>query len=350
MAGPGQGWVCNLYPTIDRGQPFLPSLTAALNHERTYHEPSAVENDRNANGADGTRIPGNHPQTAVDETCWDKIDHPPLTSEGLRQWEMHAHVDHVFDLVPFWQRGIDAAEKGEVLRLEEFLEKMEGDGGWRTTNEVLGMLGGGKVTPSERARDYGESGWRQPYRDDWAASGAWESNALDWAESHGPMGGWGVPSTRVASDATESSRRRDSGWGIREEWAEGGSRMDRGNTGAAQDGWGARARVKMVRAVHGNGRRSEELRHFVDAIARQEAVTEERRRQMHLFFEVSSRPRYQTKKECLLVSNMPDVPRSENKEDRGDDKDPSYTRSSMKLIPQRLMLYLGVIVLIWIPQ
>lgn len=231
-----------------------------------------MDNDKGTNAADGIRIQENHLQT-LDGSCWDKIDHPPLTSEGLRQWEMHAHVDHVFDLVPFWQRGIDAAEKGEVLRLEEFLEKMEGDGGWRTANEVLGMLGGWKGSPSE-----------QPMcRNDWGAGqrGTWESNAVDWGGN--PRGGWGMGSTRVASDATESSRGRNSGWGVREERADGR------NAGAAvQDGWAGRTRVQMVQAVRGDGRR-EELHHFADAIARQEAVNEERRKQMHLFFEVCSR-------------------------------------------------------------
>ncbi|KAH0838196.1 hypothetical protein J3R83DRAFT_6448 [Lanmaoa asiatica] len=270
------------------GRTFFPNFKAALNHERTAHdhERFAAENGNNANGADGMRIPEDHLQTG-DETCWDKIDHPPLTSEGLRQWEMHAHVDHVFDLVPFWQRGIDAAEKGEVLRLEEFLEKMEGDGGWRTANDVLGMLGGWKVTPFEQAREYGGPKWGQPYRDDWAASqrGIWESNAFDWAASQ--RGGWGVASTRIASDATESLCGRDGGWGIREGWAEGRSdfKRSRDNASAAQDGWGAQARVGMAQAVRGDGRR-EELHHFVDDIARQEAVNEERRKQMHLFFEM----------------------------------------------------------------
>ena len=195
------------------------------------------------------------------------IAHTPLTSEGLRQWEMHAHVDHVFDMVPFWQRGIDAAEKGEVLRLEEFLDKMEGDGGWRTANDVLGMLGGWKGTSSERGHD-DDMGWGQP--GDWATGdrGAW-----NWAESQ--RCGWGMASNCAASDATVTSCGRDSGWGATERVRKG-----RGKT------QGVGKRVRVVGAVHGGGPR-EELRHFVDAIARQEAVTEERRRAMHMFFEVS---------------------------------------------------------------
>ena len=312
----GPGWVCAICPTNDRDPPLFPSFTAALNHERTAHDRKclAMDNDREAKRTDETRLAGNHLQTA-NEACWDKADHPPLTSEGLRQWEMHAHVDHVFDLVPFWQRGMDAAEKGEVLRLEEFLEKMEGDGGWRTANEALEMLGGWKMNPSEQA-----AGWGHPYRDDWAASqrGQWESNALDWARSQ--RGGWGAASTRAASDATESSHGRDSGWGNREERANG-ARMGRGNAGAAQDGWGARARVKMARAVRGDGRR-EELRNFVDSIARQEAATEERRKQMHLFFEVCARSRTGE----LDHEQHADASRAKDPEDTGNDTGPPYTR------------------------
>lgn len=267
----GQGWLCTICPTshTTRGQRFFPNFNAALNHERTVHdhEPAASKNDGNANDADEIRVSQNHPQTS-NENCWDEIGQPRLTSEGLRQWQMHAHVDHVFDMVPFWQRGIDAAEKGEVLRLEEFLEKMEGDGGWRTANEVLGMLGG-KVPPSER-------GWGQ--RHDWAAGqyGAWGSNAFDWAAA-GQRGGWGDISNAIASDVTESSHGRDSGWGIREKWAEDVPDPKMCN----KDGWGSRVRAG---AVGGGGRA--ELHQFADVIARQEAVNEERRKQMHLFFEV----------------------------------------------------------------
>ncbi|KAG6381056.1 hypothetical protein JVT61DRAFT_5452 [Boletus reticuloceps] len=269
----GQEWICTICPSTHRGQSSFPNFKAALNHERTAHdhEPSALKNDRNTNCADEIRVPEIDLQT-LDETCWDnKIDHPRLTSEGLRQWEMHTHIDHVFDLVPFWQRGIDAAEKGEVLRLEEFLDKMEGDGGWRTANDVLGMLG---VSPSEQARDYGGPNWGQPNRGDW-----WEPNTFGWVASQG--GAWGIASARVASDVTESSRGSNSGWGIREEWAKGGSEFKIGRG----DGWGARARVKTVRAV-GSGGGREELHQFADTIARQEAVNEERRKQMHLFFEM----------------------------------------------------------------
>ncbi|KAG8219697.1 hypothetical protein J3R82DRAFT_652 [Butyriboletus roseoflavus] len=280
----GKGWICTTCPATRRDQVLFPNLNAALNHERTAHdhERSAAENDKGVNGADGMRIQENHLQT-LDETCWGKIDHPPLTSEGLRQWEMHAHVDHVFDLVPFWQRGIDAAEKGEVLRLEEFLEKMEGDGGWRTANEVLGMLGGWRESPSARPM------WGEPCRNDWGAvqRGTWESTGIDWAANQ--RGGWGVGSTRVASDATESSRGRDSGWA--------GGRGTYGGA-AVQDGWAARTRVKMVQAVRGEDGR-EELHHFADAIARQEAVNEERRKQMHLFFEMPMEQKIQKIEETI---------------------------------------------------
>jgi len=201
---------------------------------------------------------------------------------------MHAHVDHVYDLVPFWQRGIDAAEKGEVLRLEEFLDKMEGDGGWRTANQVLGMLGvcDWKVSPSERARDGWGGKWAEP-----SDGGGWGPIPFGWgAVSAGD--GWGFETPRVTSDATESSR----GWG-RSELKMG--RMGRSRAGAVrQDGCGACIQVEAVRAVQGDNRR-EELRHFVDVIVRQETVNEERRKQMYLFFEMTIEQKIQKIQETI---------------------------------------------------
>lgn len=238
-----------------------------MNHERTVHNgaTSAEEKGKDANRANEIGVPESALETA-DETCRDKIGNPPLTTEGLRQWEMHAHVDHVYDLVPFWQRGMDAAEKGEVLRLEEFLDKMEGDGGWRTAHQVLGMLGvcDCKVSQSEQARD----GWGQWAEPSEGGGGGWGPNPFGW----GTGDGWGVEMTRVTSEATESSRGSELKMG----------RAGRSRADAVQDRCGTRILVEPVRAVQGNN----ELRNFVDVIARQEAVNEQRRKQLYLFFEV----------------------------------------------------------------
>ncbi|KIJ21881.1 hypothetical protein PAXINDRAFT_165240 [Paxillus involutus ATCC 200175] len=300
----GPGWVCTICPaTHSKGQLYLPSLKAALIHERTFHEHLRDEAERNMNTIEETaRRCTPAPVQSSHGNGWDKIDYPRLTAEDLRKWDMHTHVDHVFDLVPFWQCAVDAAERGEVLRLEEFLEKMEGDGGWRTSNEVLRMLGGWKG--SERAHDYGGHDWGQPNANDWAAS---QRVGLAWGESHannwaGSQRGWGAASTvhtRVASDATQSSAGRHGGWGCAED------------LGAAEDlTLGHHARPAGVLQGHltsggDTGSRllphacRESPQHFVDSVARQKSVNEERRQQMHLFFEMPTEQKIQKIQETI---------------------------------------------------
>ncbi|KAG0696030.1 hypothetical protein DFH29DRAFT_1004918 [Suillus ampliporus] len=123
-----RGWTCNVCIPRRTNQFYFTTMQAALRHENTF-----PEHAQHVSESEWWK-----PQ---DDGGWGAPEPPPLTSEGLRTWEMQTHVDHVFDLVPFWIRAVDAAERGEVLRLEEFLQKMEGDGGWRTADEVWGMLG-----------------------------------------------------------------------------------------------------------------------------------------------------------------------------------------------------------------
>ncbi|KAF9015522.1 hypothetical protein BDQ17DRAFT_1341220 [Cyathus striatus] len=61
-----------------------------------------------------------------DAVAWQTplSDHQDLTIEGLKVREQQLHVDHVYDMVPFWIRGMEAAEKGEILKLEDFLESL----------------------------------------------------------------------------------------------------------------------------------------------------------------------------------------------------------------------------------
>ncbi|KIJ68596.1 hypothetical protein HYDPIDRAFT_106805 [Hydnomerulius pinastri MD-312] len=289
----GPGWVCTICPATHKGQLQFPNFKAALNHERNSHELSRDAAEHNRGTTEAAPEPtargrtSEHNWWSTDDTGWDKIEHPPLTSEGLRTWEMQAHVDHVSDLVPFWRRAVEAAERGEVLRLEEFLEKMEGDGGWRTADDVLGMLGKSKeihgwaasqrgwgdwaaITPSERARDYRGPDWGGPDLQNWAASN---------------RGGWGVASTRIASDATQSSGQ-ESGWGAVEGWAVAQeSRRRQSKSTLPFQGRVPSAHLPPQRVYNADPYQ------FVDSVARQRPVSEERRKQMHRFFEVCLLPR-----------------------------------------------------------
>jgi len=76
---------------------------------------------------DGQTIAGSGWDDAVPEAAWSANDDQVLTSAELRVKENQVHVDHVQDMVPFWMRGVEAAERGEVLKLEGFLETLTGD-------------------------------------------------------------------------------------------------------------------------------------------------------------------------------------------------------------------------------
>ncbi|KAJ4485963.1 hypothetical protein J3R30DRAFT_1426651 [Lentinula aciculospora] len=54
-------------------------------------------------------------------------DNSSMTKELLRTKEHQYRADQVDDMIPFWIRGIEAAERGEVLRLEEFLDSLENE-------------------------------------------------------------------------------------------------------------------------------------------------------------------------------------------------------------------------------
>ncbi|KAH7885910.1 hypothetical protein F5I97DRAFT_1809116, partial [Phlebopus sp. FC_14] len=212
------------------GQLQFRTLKAALRHEQTSREHARHVSERNW-------------WRQCDESGWDASEYPSLTSEGLQQWEMHTHVDHVFDLVPFWQRAVDAAERGQVLRLEEFLEKMEGGGGWRTANEVLGMLGEGRLAASADGED-------------------------------------GL-SVEAASDGTKSS---SGGW--KKGWA-------------VEHGRQVRPRSEHVHWDEEVVASGEDVQRFVESVARQTAVNEERRQQMHRFFEMSTEEKIQKIQETI---------------------------------------------------
>ncbi|KAI6153717.1 hypothetical protein BKA82DRAFT_4093270 [Pisolithus tinctorius] len=172
-----------------------------------------------------------------------------LTSERLQQWGMHMHVDHVFDLVPFWRQAVDAAERGEELRLEEFLEKMEGDGGWTLASDVWNLLADQRRSSRKAASDLtpmGEQDKGWGIVEDWAMHDSDGRSNKDWDTAKH----W----TTVAHD-------HHAEWNVAETWDI----------------------TEQTPAPHWT---YDDPHDFVDSIARQEAVSEERRKQMHMFFQM----------------------------------------------------------------
>lgn len=208
-----------------------------------------------------------------DDDGWGTLEQPPLTSDGLRTWEMQTHVDHVYDLVPFWIRGVDAAERGdsEVLRMEEFLQMMEENGGWRTSDEVWGMLGALRKPNHEEGSD----GWGR--KDDVSVPKAATGTDLtlgDQDKGWGVTEEWAVPPTNTSS----SSSHQDKGWGITQEWAAPPTNTSNYSSHQRRDLGGTHP--------------------FVDDIALQEAADEDRRRRMNYFFEMP------TEQKVLKIQEM----------------------------------------------
>ncbi|KAG1800956.1 uncharacterized protein HD556DRAFT_1341048 [Suillus plorans] len=232
--GSRRGWTCNICIPRRPNQFHFTTMQAAVRHENTSPEHarhiSEVEwwQPRNDDG-------------------WGTLEQPPLTSDGLRTWEMQTHVDHVYDLVPFWIRGVDAAERGEVLRMEEFLQMMEENGGWRTSDEVWGMLGALRKPNHEEGSD----GWGR--KDDVS-----------------------VPKAPTGTDLTSGDQ--DKGWGVTEEWAVPPTNTSNSSSHQRRDLGGTHP--------------------FVDDIALQEAADEDRRRRMNHFFEMP------TEQKVLKIQEM----------------------------------------------
>lgn len=188
-------------------------------------------------------------------------DDTPLTVDELKARTRQVHVDQVRDMVPFWMKGVEAAQKGEVLRLEDFLEKLASEDRWGVAD----------------------------VDDPWGPSiGPWPADH-PWAAviPGGPADPWGKV------DDNPWGKIDDDPWGKLAEWAVDedstlSMHVDRSVSHHQED----RKRNKSV--GKGKGRKKQNRDHgsrhdphlFVEDIARQQAVDAGRKRRMHDFYEV----------------------------------------------------------------
>ena len=209
----GNGFICTICKSTRKGPLHFSDITSAIAHERKSSE---------------------HKRRLEETERWEQDWEPvPLTSEGLRHKERFTYVDQVHDLVPFWQRGMDAAQRGEVLRLEDFLEKMEASGGWHTADDVWDLL-----EPSKPVQDgVNETALWDP------TTAPWESELSD-AQHHGSQ------SSFSRRDSSSSASPRNTAKNRR-----------RRHAPPAEDGYT-----------------------FVERVARNEAANKRRRERMHMFF------------------------------------------------------------------
>ncbi|KAF5384913.1 hypothetical protein D9615_001401 [Tricholomella constricta] len=212
-------WFCNTCTPLRKGHVDCMTLQAAQHHERhsAEHAQNVIEAEH--------RLWRSSP----DPEDWlvPSKDEPPLTKEEVRLRESRTHVDLVQDMVPFWIRGVQAAEKGEVLRLEEFLNTL------------------------------------QEASDSWAQGNPWGyGSAQDWGN------GW------VQDD------NAGEGWGVNDDKR----RRPGQNRKCKYMGSKARRSGQQQQIQHDQSR--SKAYDFVEDVARQEAADEERRRRMHHFFKM----------------------------------------------------------------
>ncbi|EIW86849.1 hypothetical protein CONPUDRAFT_134194 [Coniophora puteana RWD-64-598 SS2] len=222
----GKGLICTVCKSTRKGPLHFFDLKAAIAHERKSSE---------------------HKRRLKEAESWKHDWEPaPLTSEGLRHKERFTYVDQVHDLVPFWQRGIDAAKRGEVLRLEDFLEKMEANGGWHTADDVWDLL-----EPSKPAHEEVDE-------------------AALWGPSPAP---WEREFSDVQRPITQSSfSRRDSSLS---------------------------ASPRNIKRSLRQPRRPEDDHAFVEKVARHEAADQKRRERMHTFFDMPTNQKVQKIQEMI---------------------------------------------------
>jgi hypothetical protein len=197
------------------------TMQAALQHER-----HSAEHARNVSEKDMWMPPRNN-----DLATWERggSNSPPLTLEEMKRREHQSHVDHVWDMVPFWMKGIEAAEsQGEVPSMEEFLESSDS---WQSSGDIWGYA-------------YSPGNW----------GGADEAG---WGADVGPWN-WGGESDKCDGSSMRTQKTRT----------------------AASGCSGRKGKVKAVKVEH------DTAFSFVESIAVEQAANAEKKRLMHDFFEV----------------------------------------------------------------
>jgi len=201
-----------------------------------------------------------------------------LTADELKARTRQVHVDQVRDMVPFWMRGVEAAEKGEVLRLEDFLEKLASEDRWGVAD--VDDPWGPSIGPWPADHPLGVAlagGLTQPWGN--VADNPWGKVEDPW----GKIANWAGD-----EDSTLSMHVYRSVSHHQED-----HRLNKGRRKG-------KGRKNQSRGSQGFVRQDPHM--FVEDIARQQAVDTERKRRMHDFVEMPTQEK--VKKIEELVRNL----------------------------------------------
>ncbi|KAK7064332.1 hypothetical protein R3P38DRAFT_38355 [Favolaschia claudopus] len=154
-------WSCNLCKPTNH-DPAHMNFRTALQHER-----NSVQHAQNVREANTWWNP-----MGEDAAVWNAPleEDPPLTKQEIQMREHQYHVERVADIVPYWIKCVDAAAKGQELRLEPFLNSLyNASDSWATSNDSwgpapeLGWEAGGGWGP-DVAKSNGSSGFGSRWR------------------------------------------------------------------------------------------------------------------------------------------------------------------------------------------
>ncbi|KAK0464966.1 uncharacterized protein EV420DRAFT_930751 [Desarmillaria tabescens] len=113
--GKHSDWYCNICTPHPR--PKYMNVKAALAHEKNAHHHQNVVNVESWWGP-----------PIVDSWDFELPKQEEMTKDEARDSEHRYFVDHVGEYIPYWIRGVEAAERGEVLKLEDYLDSLDHDG------------------------------------------------------------------------------------------------------------------------------------------------------------------------------------------------------------------------------
>ncbi|EAU92687.1 hypothetical protein CC1G_01732 [Coprinopsis cinerea okayama7 len=137
----------------------------------------------------------------IDESAWTRPPSKPQTMEDILAHQAHLHEDLLRDLVPYWLKGMEAAERGEELKLEVFLNQKIAERkatGWYWTQSDLDK--------EEKQQGDGWSNHKASNHDPGDDNG-WGPNAEVWGDS--PAATWGL--TGNDDDGTGNGQARRTG-------------------------------------------------------------------------------------------------------------------------------------------
>lgn len=204
----------------------------------------------------------------LDQSVWD-----------LKVLEHQAHVDAVYDIVPFWLKGIEAAERGQTLRMMDFLESLD--------TQAEGRRG-----EDEEETD---NPFLQPARaDNWAQ---WYDSSDEPQGESAARDDWGRPAGYAGQEWEESGDSEEE-WRKTLEECERVSPWSKVNVTRDEDevskGWIGQGQKKFRRSSRCMDGFHQDPSNLIELIASKQGVDPQRRKNMHRFLELPVEEKLQT--------------------------------------------------------